>query len=250
VKYLEELCVNKNIFLDCFAGSGTTGEAALEWNQDADEKIKFILVETAKYFDPVLVQRIKRVAFSSDWKEGLPETENGSDVLIKIQTFEQYEDLLDNLIPVWDDATLPQQVPVSYLFRPEQNALSATLDSSRPFVQTLHIGKTREEKTIDLMETWCYLQGYWVKSRRLYREFDRPYLAVETTHGTLVVFRDIGDAEDDTANLNAILAKYADPQGVSPIQRLELNHDADLRRLSIDTILITAGDFMRGAQWN
>lgn len=73
-----------------------------------------------------------------------------------------------------------------------------------------------------------------------------PYLAVETTHGTLVVFRDIDDAEDDTTNLNAILARYVDEQGVSTLQ---VNHDADLRRLAIDTILITAGDFMHGAQW-
>ncbi|GAB6057566.1 hypothetical protein [Desulfonatronum parangueonense] len=32
------------------------------------------------------------------------------------------------------------------------------------------------------------------------------------------------------------------------IQRLEVNHDADPRRVFIDTVLINAADFMRGAQ--
>ncbi len=231
---------------DFFAGSGTTGHAVMR----SDEQRRFLLTEMGGYFDTILKPRIKRVMYSTHWKDGAPVSRGLQRRIVKVQAFEQYEDLLDNLVPVWDETALPKQVPVNYLFRPEQNALSATLDLSRPFAQTLRSGKAREEKTIDLMETWCYLQGYWVKSRHLYREFDRPYLALETTHGTLVIFRDINDAEDDTANLNAILGKYLNEQGVSLIQRLEVNHDADLRRLAIDTVLITAADFMRGAQWN
>lgn len=201
------------------------------------------------YFLGVLRERIKRIQFSLDWQEGIPISSRGYISILKVNQIEQYEDLLDNLQPVWDETELPKQIPVKYLFRPEQNQLTSSLDLSRPFAQTLRIGKDRQEKTIDLMETWCYLQGYWVRSRRIYREFDRPYLAVETTHGTLVVFRDIDPAEDDTANLNAILARYVDEQGVSRIQRLELNFDADLRRLALDTRLIQAGDFLRGVQW-
>ena len=237
---------------DYFVGSGTSAQALLRLNKEHGERQKrhFLAVEMGEYLDGIVKNRVKRVMFSVNWKRGEPVNENGLRHLVKIQAFEQYEDLLDNLIPIWDDTSLPKQVPVSYLFRPEQNALAATIDLSRPFTQTIRIGKMREEKTIDLMETWCYLQGYWVKSRRLYREFDRPYLAVETTHGTLVVFRDIDDAEDDTASLKAILARYVDQNGVSLLQRLEVNHDADLRRLSIDTTLITAADFLRGAQWN
>lgn len=245
-RFAQQTTASGEWLLDFFAGSGTTGHAVMR----SDEQRRFILTEMGGYFANILKPRIKRVMYSTQWKDGAPVNRGLQRRVVKVQTFEQYEDLLDNLVPVWDETALPKQIPVNYLFRPEQNALSATLDLSRPFAQTIRIGKAREEKTIDLMETWGYLQGYWVKSRRLYREYDRPYLAVETTHGTLVVFRDINDAEDDTANLNTILAKYADPQGVSPIQRLEVNHDADLRRLAIDTILITAGDFMRGAQWN
>lgn len=237
---------------DFFVGSGTSAQAAIRLNKEFGTGgfRHFLVVEMGGYAESLVKERIKRSLFSLSWKAGEPVNENGLQHIVKVQAFEQYEDLLDNLQPVWDEAVLPKQIPVKYLFRPEQNQLTSTLDLSRPFSQTLRIGKERQEKTIDLMETWCYLQGYWVRSRRFYREFGRPYLALETTHGTLVVLRDIDPAEDDTANLNAILAHYVDEQGVSRIQRLELNFDADLRRLAIDTRLIQSGDFLRGVQWH
>ena len=237
---------------DFFVGSGTSAHALLRLNKDygQEQARRFLVVEMGQYADTIVKERIKKVMFSVAWKAGKPLNRNGLRHVIKVSRLEQYEDLLDNLSVVWDDDSLPSRIPVQYLFRPDQHAISSSLDLSRPFAQTLRVGKTREEKTIDLMETWCYLQGYWVKSRRLYREFDRPYLAVETTRGTLVVFRDIKDAEDDTENLKAILAKYGDGSGAGAIRRLEVNHDADLRRLPVETIVISAADFMRGAQWN
>lgn len=245
-KLIFQVSCGREWVVDFFAGSGTTAHAVIR----SEERRRFLLTEMGDYFKKVLKARVHRVLYSIDWKDGVPVSSGRYQRLVKIQTLEQYEDLLDNLQPVWDEAVLPKQIPVKYLFRPEQNLLTSTLDLSQPFSQTLRIGKDRKEQAIDLMETWCYLQGYWVRSRRVYREFDRPYLALETTHGTLVVFRDIEPAEDDTANLNAILAHYVDEQGVSRIQRLELNFDADLRRLAIDTRLIQAGDFQRGVQWH
>ncbi len=246
--YFEE---KDGYFFDYFAGSAPTFEAIQRINQIDEGKRKVVLVEMGYHFQSATRERVKRLAFSNNWRNGIPRNStNKAKYLIKCQDLEQYEDLIDNLMPTWDNSSMPKRIPVQYLFRPDQHAISASLDLSRPFAQALRVGKTREEKTIDLMETWCYLQGYWVKSRRLYREFDRPYLAVETTHGTLVVFRDIEDAEDDTENLKGILAKYEDGSGTGAIQRLEVNHDADLRRLPVETIVISAADFMRGAQWN
>ncbi|ARB28994.1 site-specific DNA-methyltransferase [Pseudomonas tolaasii] len=239
--------------LDYFGGTGTTACSILKLNSESNGSAqrRWMLCEMGSVFD-VARKRVCRSLFSQSWESQKPKDSGQSGTLgcVKVQTFEQYEDLLDNLQSVWDEASLPKQIPVKYLFRPEQNQLISTLDLSRPFAQTLCIGKDRQEKTIDLMETWCYLQGYWVRSRRVYREFDRTYLVLETTHGTLVVFRDIDPAEDDTANLSAILARYIDEQGASLIQQLELNFDADLRRLAIDTRLIQASDFLRGVHWH
>jgi adenine-specific DNA-methyltransferase len=245
-RFVQQTTTKGEWVFDFFAGSGTTGHAVMR----SDEQRRFMLTEMGGYFDSILKPRIKRVMYTTHWKDGAPAAKGRQRWMVKVQALEQYEDLLDNLTLAWDGDALPNRIPVQYLFRPDQHAISSSLDLSRPFAQTLRVGKTREEKTIDLMETWCYLQGYWVKSRRLYREFDRPYLAVETTHGTLVVFRDIEDAEDDTENLKAILAKYGDGSGAGAIRCLEVNHDADLRRLPVETIVISAADFMRGAQWN
>ena len=245
-RFIQQTTTPDEWILDFFAGSGTTGHAVMH----SDEQRRFLLAEMGNYFESILKPRIKRIMFSTHWKDGAPVAPGTQKRLVKVQLLEQYEDLLDNLVVGWDQPALPLNVPVKYLFRPEQNALMATLDLSRPFSQTLCVGKKREAKPIDLMETWLYLQGYWVKSKRMYREFDRPYLAVETTQGTLVIFRDIADGEDDTAALKIILSKYADEDGTSRIQRLELNHDADLRQLHIPAMLVRAEDFMRGAQWN
>ena len=237
--------------LDFFAGSGTTGQAVLS----SEHERHFILTEMGTYFNSILKLRIKKVQFSKVWKNGFPIKSPHRLTVLKVQSIEQYEDLLDNLQTTWDDDALPSQIPVKYLFRPEQNKITSSLDLSRPFEQQMQTGKSREEKVIDLMETWLYLQGYWVKSRRVYRgdvdrEYDRTYLAVETTHGVLVLFRDIDDGEDDTDQIQSILAHYVDDRGVSTIQRLELNHDADMRKLNVATTLIAANEFMRGAQWS
>lgn len=236
--------------MDFFAGSGTTAQSVLALNRKDKAKRKFVLTEMGEYFDDILKPRVAKVMVSSRWNDGAPITAGDWQGIVKVQALEQYEDTLDNLHAVWDASTLPSRIPVRYLFRPEENALSSSLDISRPFAQTMHVGKAGTETPIDLMETWCYLQGYWTRSRRMYRQFDRLYLALETTHGVLVVLRDIDPAEDDTASLKAILAHYVDDDGVSRIDRLEVNFDADLRRLDIDTSLISAEDLLRGAQWS
>lgn len=204
------------------------------------------------YFATVLKPRIQKVMYSINWRDGKPVADqvDGYQGIVKVQRLEQYEDLLANLETAWDGAALPKGLPVQYLFRPEHNKLVASLDLSRPFSQTLKAGKAREEKTIDLMESWLYLQGYWVKSRRGYSENGRKYHAVETTIGVLVVFRDIDTGEDDSAALNAIIDRYTGESGEHAVTRVELNFDADIRKVKLPASLVQAADFDRGASWN
>lgn len=232
--------------LDFFAGSGTTGHAV--WR--CDEKRRFILNDMGEFFDSILKPRIKRVMYSLHWKSGKPEKASNYQGLVKVQTLEQYEDLLDNLSTAWDEAALPEQVPLQYLYMPEKNVLASTLDLSRPFDQTMAVGKTREEKTIDLLETWCYLQGDWIKSRRVFRGFDRVYRAVETTGSKLIVFRNIDTGEDDTANIKKILESCQNPESGTGIYRLEVNHDVDFRHLDLPVRVVTKEDFLQGTQWS
>ncbi len=64
----------EGITLDFFAGSGTTGHAVLNLNKIDKEKgnRKFILVEMGDYFETTLKERIRRLMFSENWKNGTP----------------------------------------------------------------------------------------------------------------------------------------------------------------------------------
>ena len=92
-----------NCALDFFAGSGTTGHAVINLNRADAGRRKFILVEQGDYFDTVLLPRLKKVAFSPEWKGGkpkrlaTPEEAERSPRLMKVMRLESYEDALNNL---------------------------------------------------------------------------------------------------------------------------------------------------------
>ena len=89
--------------LDHFAGSGSTGHAVINLNREDGGRRKFILVEMSHYFDTVLLPRIKKVAFTPEWKDGkpkrlaTPEEAERSPRVVKVVRLESYEDALNNL---------------------------------------------------------------------------------------------------------------------------------------------------------
>ena len=90
----------KGTILDFFAGSGTTGHAVLNLNKADNGNRKFILVEMGDYFDSTLKERIRRVMFSANWKDGKPDAKkkiDGTVGIVKYQRLEQYEDVLNNI---------------------------------------------------------------------------------------------------------------------------------------------------------
>lgn len=91
------------LLADFFSGSGTTGHAIINMNREDAGSRKFLLIESGEHFDPVLVPRLKKVAFSPEWKDGKPvraattEEADRSPRLIKVLRLESYEDTLNNL---------------------------------------------------------------------------------------------------------------------------------------------------------
>ena len=83
--------------LDYFAGSGTTGHAVINLNREDGGRRKYILVEVGHHFDTVLLPRMKKVAYSPDWKDGQPVSRRGVTQLFKYVRLESYEDTLDGL---------------------------------------------------------------------------------------------------------------------------------------------------------
>ena len=68
MKFLE-MTYKDSIILDFFGGSGTTAHAVLELNREGSNR-KFVLVEQGEHFYNVMIPRVKKVAFSSEWKDG------------------------------------------------------------------------------------------------------------------------------------------------------------------------------------
>ena len=244
-RFIEQTTEPRDWVLDFFAGSFTSGHAVLALEQSR----RFVLTEMGGYFDSVAKPRIAKLMFSPHWKDGQPGAAHRRRHIVKVQRYEQYEDVIANLDTTWDETTLPEAVPLRYLFRPDQNRVRLSLNLARPFANTIKVGKAGEERAIDLLETWALLQGYWVRSRRVRLENGRRYACLETECGCLVVLRDIDESEDDSDTLNALVARYVNEDGSRRIQRLEVNHWADLRRIDRPCILLGPTDFDRGAAW-
>lgn len=62
IKYLLNFVPKKDaIILDCFAGSGTTGQAVLEMNNEDGGSRQFIMVEMMDYAETIVAERIKKI---------------------------------------------------------------------------------------------------------------------------------------------------------------------------------------------
>jgi adenine-specific DNA-methyltransferase len=84
--------------LDYFAGSGTTGHAVIALNRKYGGHRKYVLSEIGHHFDSVLLPRLKKAVYSSDWTDGRPTSrDSGVSHLMKVIRLESYEDALNNL---------------------------------------------------------------------------------------------------------------------------------------------------------
>ena len=152
-------------------------------------KAKYILVEMGDYFDTVLLPRLKKVAFSSEWKEGVPQGSDGMRHVIQYHRLESYEDALNNIAVVkpsgeldladrFDDYALHYMLPTETR---ESETLLASDAFERPFEYTLRIQHGMESPAahaVDLESTFNYLIGLHVQTRHVYEHQDRRYVVV------------------------------------------------------------------------
>lgn len=176
--------------LDYFAGSGTTGHAVINLNREDGGRRKFILVEMGEYFDTVLLPRIKKVTFAPEWKEGKPkrmatkEEAERSPRIVKYLRLESYEDALNNI--QFDDASGQGALEfddylLKYMLKWETRGSETLLNVkklTKPFDYKLRIYRDGEikEQRVDIPETFNYLIGLHVKTRRVYEDDGRRYL--------------------------------------------------------------------------
>ena len=223
----------KSVTLDYFAGSGTTGHAVINLNREDGGQRKFILVEMGEYFDTVLLPRIKKVTYSPEWKDGRPkrvakpEEAKRSPRIVKYMRLESYEDALDGIGFDEEAGQLDLEDRIDgyllkYMLRWETKQSETLLNAAkltRPFDYRLrtHANGEARERTADVAETFNYLLGLNVSTRRVYDDDGRRYLVYrgETReapgHSVAVVWRETeGWKQEDFARDRS----FVDEQGL------------------------------------
>ena len=181
-----------SLTIDYFAGSGTTGHAVINLNREDGGRRKFILVEMGEHFDTVLLPRIKKVAFSPEWKEGspkrcaTPEEAERSPRIVKYMRLESYEDALDGIGFDENAGRMDLETGIDgyllrYMLKWETKQSETLLNAAmltRPFDYQLraHANGNTREMTADVAETFAYLLGLNVHTRRVYDDGGRRYL--------------------------------------------------------------------------
>jgi adenine-specific DNA-methyltransferase len=174
IQRLLQIGATKNVYvLDFFAGSGTTAQAVMKLNKEDGGQRKFILIEIADYFDTVIIKRIKKVAYSFNWKDGKPQDSLGPGGFFKYQILEQYEDALDN-IELKENREAMELFKDEYLlkyflaFETRESPYLLNIDLLKnPFNYKLKVNLKEvgepEKMIIDISETFNYLLGLKIK---------------------------------------------------------------------------------------
>ena len=194
--YIKIAAKQKDIILDYFAGSGTTGHAVVNLNREDGGKRKYIMVEMGNYFDTVTRPRMQKVVYSHDWKDGKPISRDGVSHALKYIRLESYEDTLNNLSFKVDeqakerqrvlDGTSKQNFKRSYMLKywldfetQESQSLLNIEQFEDPTAYKLKIKQPDSEqchnKTIDLVESFNWLIGLHVDHLGHWRSYSASF---------------------------------------------------------------------------
>lgn len=233
-----------SLYMDAFAGSGTTGQAVINLNREDNGNRKYILCEMAEYFNSVTKPRIEKVIYSEDWKDGKPVSRKGISQCFKYLRLEQYEDTLNNLQPKQTGlefkdgkAGFEESYLLRYMLDTETKGDLFNLEwFVHPFSMTLKTTKDNEliDTPVDMVETFNYLIGLNVETMRWPKD---GYCVVEgTTHigseRTLVIWRDCEKVSNEA--LNEFFRKQAYSTTDSEFDKIYVNGDNTLPNIKTD----------------
>jgi len=168
--------------MDFFAGSGTTAHAVIDLNREDKGARKYLLIDMGDHFNTVLKPRVQKLVYSKDWKDGKPVSRQGSSHTFKYLRLESYEDSLDNItFQVKDQQPMFQleDYVLSYMLDFETKESDTLLNVAKlgaPFDYKLRRHGKDEPLPVDLPETFNYLIGLRVESRRVLENKGIRYL--------------------------------------------------------------------------
>jgi len=220
-----------SVILDCFGGSGSTAHAVITTNRNDRGSRKYITAEMGAHLESLIVPRLKKVAYSSEWRQGKPQTrDTGISHAFKIVRLESYEDTLNNLhlsrtseqeaaLAAGDEASRDEYL-LGYFLDVESEGSASLLDAPQfrdPFAYKLHIatssaGETKETN-IDLVETFNWLLGLKVKHIDTAKGFLTVTGEKRAGGRVLILWRTLSD---DAKADNAALEKYLSKINVNP----------------------------------
>lgn len=264
-KCIELSCQNKDnaIILDFFGGSGTTAHAVIKQNIKEKVNRKYVIIEMGDYFDKVTRARIQRVTYSSDWKDGKPQSrDKGTSHIMKYLRLESYEDALSNIELKKHNGMaglFGDDYMINYMLDIEAKGSLLNLKAFKtPFSYEMNITEKNESKPqrVDVCETFNYLIGLTVQRQGVIRSYDsipaaKPeyegavdlikgnQFAFRQIEGTLpdrrkalVIWRTIGE---DLKACNAALDAYFEKYRINPHDReydvIYVNGDNNLENL-------------------
>ena len=199
---------DKNMVMDFFSGSGTTGHAVIFNERENAVELRFILCEMNSYFDILTRPRILKSIYSSDWRDGKPVSRNGISQCFKYIRLEQYEDTLNNLEikkqqTDWRDDEFHESYMLGYMLDTEtRDSLLNLKMFVNPFNMSLKTTKDNElvETKVDMVETFNYLIGLNVETEDWF-ENDNICVVQGKTHRrglkTLVIWRNCEEIDNE-----------------------------------------------------
>ena len=222
----------EGVFLDYFAGSGTTAHAIINMNREDGGKRRYILTEMGDYFDTVLKPRIKKCIYSSKWKDGKPvfdgsDGKNLTSHCFKYIHLESYEDSLNNLDLIEntkqqqnllaEHVELREDYMLGYWLNVETADSASLLNTEKfenPFSYKLNIATrsvgANKPTTIDIVETFNYLLGLTIKNVDTVRGLKLVTATNPKEESVLVIWRKIKEKD------NAALEEFLEKLGYNP----------------------------------
>jgi adenine-specific DNA-methyltransferase len=192
--------------------------------------LRWLIVESGSNFAEIILPRIKKAAFSTEWLKGKPVDTTGPGVFFRAQTFEQYEDTLENLDidppPGGTQELLFDNPALALRYRLRQSSRELYCGIERfasPFGFEMRRASGDEvplPTEVDLVETLPYLLGMAVS--RIYRDPQGVVLLGQDRRGrSLAIFFRDGINLESTAWLIAKLDQH-------PADRVFTNDPASL----------------------
>lgn len=155
------------VILDYFWWSGTTAQWVIESNRIDEGSRKYILAELWEHYFTVIIPRIKKLCFSSKWKDGKAQNKEWYSHFFKYYSLEQYEEALERSV-YWENVSLFDDNHTDtysrYIFLADEKMTRSLERDEKSGKVKVDLSKLYPD--IDIPETLSHILGKKIKTIR------------------------------------------------------------------------------------